>query len=391
MQNQDREVIFDNLIKTLELPDSAYELAKKRYEAIGEFFGREESVLSKFDPHVYVQGSFRLGTAIRPLLAHEKYDLDLTCKLRNGFTKSGNTQEHLKTIIGDEVEKYRQQKRIQDEKEEKRRCWRLNYQDELSFHMDIVPSIPSIQEKRDSLFESMRRDGANEVLARDVTSMSVDITDNTLDNYRQISPDWNVSNPEGYAKWFESRMVANIRRDMVEAAQVDDLPIYKRKTPLQRAVQILKRHRDVRYKNDPEKLKPISVIITTLAARSYNGEQNLQEALVAIVRNMERHVQSRGIRVPNPVNAQEDFADKWTDDPRLEQNFTAWMQQLKVDISTLCENRDASVIVRRMDNSFQMRLDEGLISNLPSVQQKETQHAPPRVIASVSPKPWASI
>jgi hypothetical protein len=35
------------------------------------------------------------------------------------------------------------------------------------------------------------------------------------------------------------------------------------KTPLQQAVQILKRHRDMMFADDPEH-KPISVIITTL-------------------------------------------------------------------------------------------------------------------------------
>jgi hypothetical protein len=222
-----------------------------------------------------------------------------------------------------------------------------------------------------------------------VSSLSVDITDNTLANYQEISPDWNVSNPEGYAKWFESRMV-NPHLNMAKAAQIDDLPVYKRKTPLQRAVQILKRHRDVRFKDDPD-LKPISVIITTLAARSYNGEQNLQDALVTITQNMERHVRPNGNRVPNPVNSQEDFADKWKNDPRLEQNFKSWVLQLKADISTITELANAPVISRRIDDSFKLHLDESILANLPSMRSEQNRPAMPRVISPVSPKPWVKL
>jgi hypothetical protein len=170
MPHQDRELIFENLVKVLELPDSAYEAAKNRYEDIGEYFGRKESALSGFDPHVFAQGSFRLGTAIRPILENEEYDLDLSCELREGITKDEYTQRHLKEIVGSEVEKYRQSRNIQDKKEEKKRCWRLSYQDDLSFHMDIVPSIPSDQVRRGTLFESMRKDGSDETLARDVST-----------------------------------------------------------------------------------------------------------------------------------------------------------------------------------------------------------------------------
>ena len=60
-------------------------------------------------------------------------------------------------------------------------------------------------------------------------------------------------------------------------ASVEPLPIdgKKSKLPLQRAVQLLKRHRDVTYANSTKEEKaaaPISIIITTLAAHAYQGE-----------------------------------------------------------------------------------------------------------------------
>ena len=44
--NEQKRVIIDNMIKLLELPDSAYDKARKRYEDLGEWFDREESVVS---------------------------------------------------------------------------------------------------------------------------------------------------------------------------------------------------------------------------------------------------------------------------------------------------------------------------------------------------------
>ena len=60
------------------------------------------------------------------------------------------------------------------------------------------------------------------------------------------------------------------------------MPAYKeKKSPLQRVVQILKRHRDLMFNGDES--KPISIIITTLAARAYNKETDVLDALVNVV------------------------------------------------------------------------------------------------------------
>jgi hypothetical protein len=76
---------------------------------------------------------------------------------------------------------------------------------------------------------------------------------------------------------------------MAKAADVDELPTYQWKTPLQRCVQILKRHRDVMFADHPA-AKPISVIITTLAASAYAGETNIDEAMRNILTNIENLV-----------------------------------------------------------------------------------------------------
>lgn len=337
-----RSIVIEDIIKDLDVPNGAYEAAKRRYKDLGEWLHDEQKAKSaSFDPHVFPQGSFRLGTVTRPW-KREDYDLDLSCKLQDGLTKSQYTQKQLKLLMGIDLEAYRRERGIQKRSEEKHRCWRLQYQDALKFHMDIVPAIPETEDKRQVLLERMMKTAAEEVLARDVSQHAVSITDNRHPQYAAITSDWPVSNQEGYALWFESRMrqaqqLLESRAAMEKVAKVDDLPVYQWKTPLQRCIQILKRHRDMMFEDDQDG-KPISVIITTLAARAYQGETDVEAALTSILESMSALVNPSVPRVPNPVNEQEDFADKWPLDQALEPNFWQWLKQAQEDFD--CLGRD---------------------------------------------------
>ncbi|MDN3709004.1 hypothetical protein QW060_18170 [Myroides ceti] len=94
------------------------------------------------------------------------------------------------------------------------------------------------------------------------------------------------------------------------------------------------------YSDDDKKQKPISCIITTLAAKSYNGEDNITDALLSIVNNMGNHIEekydyelNRYVKwVSNPVNETENFADRWAlQGSKREAFFNDWLEQLKVD------------------------------------------------------------
>jgi len=359
--NEQKRVVIDNMVKLLELPDSAYDKARKRYEDLGEWFDRDESAVSGNNPHIFPQGSFRLGTAIRPLDESEEYDLDLACKLRDGINKDSHTQENLKKLIGIELEAYRQARGIKSELEPKHRCWRLEYQDDLSFHMDIVPCIPADEKRRKAILESIRNTGLDEFVAGSASQTTISITDDRHEGYKHICDDWNISNPEGYAKWFEYRMNPQQTRILLEKAQVDDVPLFKKKTPLQRVIQILKRHRDNWSKDNPDS-KPISIIITTLAARAYNGETDIVAALGNVLEKMGGLVSPTKPRVPNPVDPEEDFADRWYRQDclhlRLEEHFNAWLLQVRTDFQHITSTTDTEFICEQIDEKFSLRVNE---------------------------------
>lgn len=387
MQNK-KQIILKKMLAELDIPESAYEKAVKRYEDIGEWFGREQSSLNQFDPHIYPQGSFRLGTVVRPINGNEEYDLDLSCKLRKGISKKTHTQEQVKNLVGKELEAYRVARGIQEKLEPKHRCWRLNYQDELSFHADIVPSIPEDQQRRIQLSEAIRKSESDQFAS--TADSTVVITDDRNTNYKMISDDWKISNPEGYASWFEDRMKGQSRITLLEKAQIDTVPTYKKKTPLQQAIQLLKRHRDIMFQKAPDK-KPISIIITTLAARAYSGEADLGDALTNILNKMESCVRTTIPRVPNPVDPNEDFADRWVTDATLEINFKSWLAQVKADFNFLEASNDARQIVAKAKDRFALNLNESDLAKSLGLTTSTGQTSTPRVQIideNRAAKPW---
>ena len=357
---EQKRLLLENMTAKLELPESAYEKAKKRYDDIGEWFGRNESLCKDNDPHIFPQGSFRLGTAIYPLDQNEAYDLDLACNLRKGISRSADTQESLKKLVGYEIETYRTARGIKAHKEEKHRCWRLEYQDGHNFHMDVVPCISEDTTRQKNIFESMKKSGEDESIAESVSRLSVAITDDRHAGYKNICDDWNISNPEGYAKWFESRMK---QTQLFEAkAQVDSIPLFRRKTPLQRAIQLLKRHRDNMFKENMD-VKPISIIITTLAARAYKGESEIESTLDSILLQMGTFANSGSSVVLNPVNPEENFADRWTmvqySHLKLRENFKIWIIQAQNDFDLLDATDDINFITEQAEQKFSINMDAG--------------------------------
>lgn len=385
-------LVLESIIELLELSASAYEKARERYEDLGAWFGRKESRVKDADPHIFPQGSFRLGTAIRPLDDKEEYDLDLACKLRNGFSKVSCTQQFLKNTIGEEAEKYRIARGIKSPLEEKHRCWRLEYQDDLSFHMDILPCIPADDLRRIKILASIQEAGEAASIADAASRLTVSITDDRHPGYRSICDDWNISNPEGYAKWFEARMAIPTRILALAEAQIDDVPIYRKKTPLQRVVQLLKRHRDQMFKDDPE-VKPISMILTTLASRAYQGEGSIDSALANVLARMGSLVNKRKPRVPNPVDPAEDFADRWGMPKyahlRLEENFWRWLQQAQSDFSLFGSRPEPVFLAEQARRKLSVNLDSDAIGRAIGVTTGPSIVIPKTHSISSPARPWS--
>jgi hypothetical protein len=290
--------------------------------------------------------------------------------------------------VGREVAKYAKAKSFNESPEPKRRCWRLNYADHVSFHMDILPAAPDDAQFIAALIAA----GVD----REFAGLAVGITDTEHHNFEILHNDWPRSNPRGLGRWFERQMRVESfsrREQLVEAtlyASVDEVPAYEWKTPLQQTIQIFKRHRDIMFKDAPD-LKPISIILTTLAAKSYDGEVNLYDAVNNILSRMLTQVRAGRPRVPNPVNPAEDFADRWASRPKLEENFRAWHRQAVADFSQL-----PTLIGGDLDDMLRRRFDVNRSGSQPTISPRPTGpavpavHVAPAVRIATPPRPWAN-
>ncbi|MGJ8665162.1 MAG: nucleotidyltransferase [Patiriisocius sp.] len=320
----------------LDLSPSQYEEAEKHYNAVGTFLGNCPNI-GQYSPEIFPQGSFRLGTMIRPIGDDDEYDVDLVCQLdasHNDFT-----QHQLKDLIGDRLKEPQYINQLQIP--ENRRCWRLNYAEGTKFHLDIIPVIPDTNSRTKLLQLGVSSEYASEAIS---------MTDNLHDNYDSYTTDWPKSNPKGYSEWFKNQMkiqLNEIKRmfSAQENVSIDDIPFYRVKTPLQRAVQILKRHRDTLFGNDED--KPISIIITTLSAHAYGNEDNIFDALGAILDNMINYITvdiNGNDEIKNPVDGRENFADKWVQYPQRRDNFYIWLDRAKMDIESLVDKANVDLI-----------------------------------------------
>ncbi|MCD1590883.1 nucleotidyltransferase [Qipengyuania citrea] len=330
------------LADELAISDARYDQACRSYESLGDWLHRPESSVRQYDPQVYVQGSFRLGTAIRPSNDGEEYDVDSVCVLRDLDT-GDLSQADLKASVGDEIKDYRSAKGIQKPVNEGNRCWVLTYADEAQFHMDIVPAIPNSAQRRILLeaggFDTRWADSA------------IVITDRRLPNYEDVTDEWPTSNPKGYAEWFQERMgpIFEERRQILAetiSASVEEIPIYRVRTPLQSAIMILNRHRDGMFEGRYDD-RPISIIITTLAAHAYEGEAKVADALFAILSKMDNSIEDNGeIRIiRNPSDPLENFADKWPLYPEREDAFFEWLDQARQDFAHLAKQVERRQLV----------------------------------------------
>ena len=390
-ESQDKKLLV--LLEQIELPDRGYESAKRRYDDLGAWFDRNECTLKGYDPHVFVQGSFALGTVTRPVGEGQEYDLDLSCKLRKAIDRTSHSQRQLKDLVGRELEGYRAYRKIQDRLEPKHRCWRLKYQDELQFHMDVVPGVRAESMRRSQLAQLLEQRHIDRYLAEAIAADAIWITDDRSPHFAYIHPDWLSSNPEGYVRWFVSRMEGTSRALEVKA-QVDDIPLFRRKSALQRALQIFKRHRDVMFQHACER-QPISVILSTLAGEAYVRGQSLPQTMTTLLQAFDDFRRSGSEIVLNPVNPQENFADRWrTSEGRrleLKENFHRWIVQVSADMQHVLAQTNTSELVKRVHSSWKAHLDENVVAaTLGTAASVSGLTAPHRVAIQSPPRPWGS-
>jgi len=325
MEDESRNNAFEKIVGDLDISPTDFERARKRYKAVADWLegGRYESG-NQLD--IYIQGSFRLGTVIRPYRnrADADYDVDQVCEVNGRSTEA----RVLKNDVGNRLKKNGDYERMQDD--EGRRCWTLVYASQEGrpgFHLDVLPS------RIGSEHESTR----------------IDITHKENGAYS-----WKSSNPRGYYQWFKARNSFSESTLQSQRARIfekngalyraaSEVPKQLIRTNLQRSIQLMKRHRDVFF--DGKKFSPISIIITTICAHKYVGA-GIYETIVHfcdyVIGRLTTVVlgeqlsydgildySNGGWIILNPADNGENFADRWRKQREREKAFFSWVLALR--------------------------------------------------------------
>lgn len=345
--------ILEELGKVLDISETQYDAAVQSYNAVAKQLSKEGSILEKYKPEIRPQGSFLLQTMIKPINEEDDVDIDLVCELQGKNVLW--SQKTLKDKVGDQLKEndlYKSKVKLKNG----RRCWTLYYRETSDdpsqrYHLDILPCII------DSNYTKIFTESFSQL--KNVDDLAIRITDKKRKDYETETNHiyWLKSNPMGYAKWFYNK--ADILKNEIKllSEAVQPVPKFqKNKLPLQRVVQILKRHRDMMFNGDID--KPISIIITTLATKAYNKETDIITALTNVVASMQNHIEERIVSgrritwIANPVNNEENFADKWVDHPQRETNFFKWLGQVQKDIAEITAKRGLYLIQEAFEKPF---------------------------------------
>ncbi len=297
-------------LESLDVPKELQARAKAVYDDLGALVMKHDAAAGRKEPAFFPQGSAALGTTTM-----NSGDWDIDAVYERPITRTSTTQEQLRVQAKAVLEGFREDQRRHGKSVprivERPRCLRLVYP---GFHIDALPAIPED--------------------ADDNNSTRLLISD-------RERREWIVTDPRGYIAWFTQCMGDVFEREREALAKasyrkVEQVPVWEVKTVLQRTVQYVRRDRDLSYGDDSEKLSPASILVTTLVARCYEGEQSIGEALRGVGLRIRDylHVRDGKLWVPNPTDdhlsagERENLARSIVYDARSSARFELWVSSL---------------------------------------------------------------
>ena len=305
MENNSVDNMLRKIAKEIEISESSFKMAVSSYNAVGNYIGNN---IKDDNIRCFPQGSFRLGTVIKPITEKDDYDIDLVVVLSNKLLSA----KDIKTSVGKVL---KNSDRYSKMLEEGKRCWKLEYSDDLNYHMDILPCVESETYSSDKKLKITHKEDENSEY------------------------EFRLSSPEAYYKWFEDKMRLEKEKRKQEYAienQVDiqEVEEFKIKTTLQVAIMLLKRYRDIMFSNNPDD-KPISIILTTILTELYTGKETVYELIkkfsLEYNKCLKKNENGKYV-ILNPVNSEENFADKWETYPSREKAFFEFITELRKDL-----------------------------------------------------------
>lgn len=286
------ELAIESVCRKLQLDDTREKILSTAFSSVTQwleddpdFWGREDQ-----DILLYAYGSRDIGTVVKPK-SHEEYDVDFV--IQTDYDHLLFTPEDFRLKL---FNRLREHATYRDKISLIRFGVRINYEGQL--HMDVMPAcfLP----------------GSSRLVAPDCKKGS-----------------WVPRNLKGYSSWFKAKFVHDLRMlplyehyrsrgFIIEArAETEALPAavpFVAVQPLQKAVQLIKRHRNIHFENDTDSATS-SIILTTLAGEYYDSSFSTIQAVDKILKlllheRIQCKVSGRKLRVYNPADSAVHLRDK---------------------------------------------------------------------------------
>jgi len=340
------DVLLFDVCDNLQLTETQHGKAEDRYKAIARVISAANSPFSLWDSTVYSQGSMRLRTTVKPIST--PHDLDVVCEFDVSHL-SVNPMD----LLDDMFDLFEDHGVYGGMVSKKNRCIRIEYKDE--FWLDLLPACRDDQ------------NGGTRIQVPD----------------RQVGY-WKPSDPVAYAEWFKksSRRIvvkfSDSRREIIAGdSELEPLPALQateEKTMLQLIVQLLKRWRDLHYADS--NYPPISIVLTTLAADLYSGEQSISDALMEVLNGIVRrldwsHAQGHRLKVPNPVHWEEDFSERWDSNQRAYFAFDEGVRNFAKVWREICNSQNNPASLTK--SLFGGVIDDAVLRETRALQQQRTK------------------
>jgi len=297
-----REELLARIAHELELDSSRRERMEAAYNKVLEVLKRDEIFFKDLDLELYPQGSVRINTTVKPINGGD-FDLDTVLHIYDLYSKFDPNKIYNALVRVIENDSY-----YSTICEKKDRCIRLNFKND--FHIDILPGCMVVESDRNRIA----------------------IPEKKLKS-------WSSGNPKGFSEWFltiaraqEEFLLKSFSESFIKAS-VEAEPLLNKeiylKTPLQRAVQLVKRYRDIYFKDKDYKVS--SIVFTTLMGLNYANEETIYDtidsALYKIKTSYSKALEEgHRFKILNPVDKDEDFTDSWTEEHY--KSFYAFVEDL---------------------------------------------------------------
>ena len=388
MKDIEKNIIMEEIANALSISPGMFNYAKSRVKHIDQYLNNSMNV----PLDVSFQGSFLLGTTVKPYEKdkNRNYDVDLIVRFKED--KNQTSPKEIKSGLGTCLKKSEYNKYLE---EEGKRCWTLDYSDEnipedFGFHIDLLPCVSETNEKKKLIKPFRLNDEAIAITKRK----------------SKTPPDyvWESSNPLGYKIWFDeinSKRYAGIIEKERETIYKTNKDLFKTsndvsndyvRTPLQKVIQILKRHRDVMFTNPAiTEFKPASIILTTIVTTIVNNSnitynntyELLNHVLLEVESSKEKYKDASGRwEIINPADSNENFADRWIETPRKSEEFFKWLKRSKSDLLDAFDG-DIEDIKKSLKES--LGLNDSQINSINATAITTSKTA---VVGSTTPKPY---